>query len=149
VSLAILEGRDAMSDKRPDCQTLSADHPVCVTIAAMPTPRRPAPQRRARTGEPTLGRRERRGPFVTELFRYPGKGGWTFAIVPKALAPPITRPWGRTPVSATVNGVSWETSIWRDSKSDRSLLAVPRRVLPAARSGDTVAVEFWFDPDDE
>jgi hypothetical protein len=45
--------------------------------------------------------------------------------------------------------VSWETSIWRDSKSDRSLLAVPRRVLPAARSGDTVAVEFWFDPDDE
>ena len=38
---------------------------------------------------------ERRGPFVTTLVRYPGKGGWTFAPIPKKLAPEATRPWGR------------------------------------------------------
>ena len=26
--------------------------------------------------------RQRRGPFVSQLFRYPGKGGWTFAPIP-------------------------------------------------------------------
>jgi hypothetical protein len=90
-----------------------------------------------------------RGPFVTTLFRYPGKGGWTFAPIPKKLAPPVTRPWGRTPVSAVVDGVSWDTSVWRDTKTSSSLLAVPLRVRRSKRSGDKVTVEFTFDAEED
>ena len=90
---------------------------------------------------------ETRGPFSSTLFRYPGKGGWTFAPIPQKLAPPVTRPWGRTPVRATVDGVSWDTSVWRDSKSRGSLLAVPARVRWRKRSGDAVTVELTFDPE--
>jgi hypothetical protein len=90
-----------------------------------------------------------RGPFAARLFRYPGKGGWTFAPIPPTLAPPATRPWGRTPVRATVNGVVWETSIWRDAKGDRSLLAVPAHVRRGSQAGDTVTVEFTFEPEGE
>ncbi|MFN0099038.1 MAG: DUF1905 domain-containing protein, partial [Gemmatimonadaceae bacterium] len=42
------------------------------------------------------------GSFTATLFKYPGKGGWHFAPVPKRLAPPVTHGWGRTPVRATV-----------------------------------------------
>ena len=91
---------------------------------------------------------ERRGPFRIALFRYPGKGGWMFAPIPKKHAPPVTRPWGRTPVRAMVDGTAWDTSIWRDSKNDRSLLAVPAKVRGAKGDGDRVTVEFTFDPDD-
>ena len=90
---------------------------------------------------------ERRGPFRSTLFRYPGKGGWTFAPIPKKHAPPVTRPWGRTPVQAVVDGVSWNTSIWRDSKSSGAFLAVPARIRGPKGSGDTVTVEFTFDPE--
>lgn len=94
-------------------------------------------------------RLQHRGPFVTTLVRYPGKGGWTFAPIPKKHAPPVTRPWGRTPVRASVDGVEWDTSVWRDSKSDGSLLAVPARVRGAKGSGDRVTVSFAFEPDDD
>jgi hypothetical protein len=93
-------------------------------------------------------RSARRGPFVTTMFRHPGKGGWTFAIVPKKHAPPVTRPWGRTPVRAVVDGKGWDTSVWRDSKSNGSLLAVPARIRGAKGHGDRVTVELAFDPDD-
>lgn len=94
---------------------------------------------------------EHRGPFTSRLVRYPGKGGWTFAPIPQKLAPPVTKPWGRTPVRAVVDGVSWTTSIWRDSKTNGALLAVPARARGHKKSGDTVSVEFTFDPerDDE
>jgi len=72
-----------------------------------------------------------------------------FAIIPARLAPPATRPWGRTPVTATVDGATWRTSIWRDSKSDRSLLAVPKKHLGAKGDGDTVRVAYEFEFDDE
>ena len=91
----------------------------------------------------------RRGPFESTLFRHPGKGGWTFARIPASLAPPVTRPWGRTPVVASVDGITWETSIWRDSKSDGALLAVPSRVRGKKTSGAAVTIEFTFDPDDD
>ena len=94
-------------------------------------------------------RPQRRGPFVATLFRYQGKGGWTFAPIPKKLAPPVTRPWGRTPVQAVVDGIVWETSIWRDAKTDRSLLAVPARIRGRKGSGDTVTVEFTFDTEED
>jgi hypothetical protein len=95
------------------------------------------------------GRTERRGPFKATLVRYPGKGGWTFASIPKRWAPPATRPWGRTPVRAIVDGVAWDTSMWRDSKSDGALLAVPARIRRGKEGGDRVSVEFTFEPEDD
>lgn len=92
----------------------------------------------------------RRGPFVTTLVRYPGKGGWTFAPIPKRHAPPATRPWGRTPVRAIVDGVAWDTSVWRDSKTKgAALLAVPSRIRGSKGSGDRVTVEFTFELDED
>jgi hypothetical protein len=102
---------------------------------------------RAMPADETNRRLERRGPFVSRLFRIPGKGGWTFAPIPAELAPPATRPWGRTPVHAVVDGASWDTSIWRDRKSNRSLLAVPARVRGRKKPGDHVTVAFSFDPE--
>ena len=96
-----------------------------------------------------MSRVVRRGPFVTTLVRYPGKGGWTFALIPRKVAPPVTRPWGRTPVRAVVDGVAWTTSIWRDSKRDGSLLAVPARIRGRKGGGDSVIVEFTFNRDDD
>ena len=92
---------------------------------------------------------QRRGPFVSRLRRYPGKGGWTFALIPKRLAPPVTRPWGRTPVRAIVDGVAWKTSIWRDRQSDGALLAVPARIRGGKGHGDAVTVEFTFELEDD
>lgn len=92
---------------------------------------------------------EQRGPFTTTLFRYAGKGGWYFAIIPKALAPPATRPWGRTPVTATVDDQTWDTSVWRDTKSDRSLLAVPKARRGGKGDGDAVTVTLVFDAGDD
>ena len=42
--------------------------------------------------------------FSSKLFKYPGKGGWTFATVPKRHAPPVMHGWGRSSVIATVDG---------------------------------------------
>lgn len=97
---------------------------------------------------PATGR-TKRGPFQTTLFRYGGKGAWHFAIIPKAVAPPPTRPWGRTPVTATVDDATWTTSIWRDAKSNRSLLAVPKKHRGGKGDGDAVTVTFVFEPDDD
>ena len=81
--------------------------------------------------------------FSAKLFRYPGKGGWHFARVPKKFSPPVTESWGRTPVDAIVDGVAWRTSVWR-GKDGRTLLAVPARVRGTKVDGDTVRVTLRF-----
>ena len=83
------------------------------------------------------------GEFTARLFRYPGKGGWTFAPIPDKFAPPVTAAWGRTPVTATVDGHTWKTSVWR-GKDGRTLLAVPRQVRGDKQDGDTVRVRITF-----
>jgi hypothetical protein len=80
-------------------------------------------------------------PFKSTLFRYPGPGGWTFAPVPKEHAPPVTEGWGRTPVLASVDGKSWETSVWRDKKHG-TLLPVPTKIRGEKGHGDEVEVEL-------
>lgn len=45
--------------------------------------------------------------------------------------------------------VSWNTSIWRDKKTNSGRLAVPARVRGRKGSGDAVRVEFTFDPEDD
>jgi hypothetical protein len=76
----------------------------------------------------------------------PGKGGWTYARIPKKLAPPITRAWGRTPVRATIDGVEWTTSIWR-SKSGEGFLPIPKRVRGTLEQGARVTLSFSFEDD--
>jgi hypothetical protein len=51
-------------------------------------------------------------------------------------------------VSAVVDGHRWDTSIWRDTKTGRSLLAIPLRVRGLKRSGDPVTVELTFSDGD-
>lgn len=81
--------------------------------------------------------------FTTSLFRYPGKGGWTFANVPESSAPPVRHAWGRTPVLARVDGHEWRTSVWRE-KSGRTLLPVPKAVRGEKGDGDEVQVRLEF-----
>ena len=81
--------------------------------------------------------------FTTRLFRIPGKGGWTFAPVPKRHAPPVQHQWGRTSVIATVDGYTWKTSVWRE-KSGRTLLPVPKAARGALGDGDRVSVRLEF-----
>jgi hypothetical protein len=83
--------------------------------------------------------------FKAVLFRYPGPGGWTFAPVPAALAPPVTEGWGRTPVLASVDGRSWETSVWRDKKHG-TLLPVPKKIRGKKEAGEEVEVEIVVRP---
>lgn len=83
------------------------------------------------------------GTFTATLFKYPGKGGWHFAPVPERLAPPVTHGWGRTPVRATVQGHTWDTSVWRE-KSGRTLLAIPAKIRGTLGDGDRVKVELRF-----
>ena len=81
--------------------------------------------------------------FTSALFRMPGKGGWTFATVPEASAPPVRHAWGRTPVLATVDGHQWRTSVWRE-KSGRTLLPVPKSARGSKGHGDEVEVRLEF-----
>ena len=76
----------------------------------------------------------------------PGKGGWTYVTVPKKLAPPITRAWARTPVRASVDGIEWDTSVFR-SKSGEGFLPVPKRVRGGKEEGTRVTVSFSFEDD--
>jgi hypothetical protein len=81
--------------------------------------------------------------FKSRLFKYPGKGGWTFAPVPKRYAPPVMQGWGRSSVVAVVDGTRWKTSVWRE-KSGRVLLPVPAKVRGPKGDGDTVDVSLEF-----
>jgi hypothetical protein len=84
------------------------------------------------------------GSFTGTLFQWSeGKGSWVFVPVPDRLAPPVTHGWGRTPVTATVDGVTWETSVWRGADG-RTLLAVPKKVRGRKGDGDRVRVNLAF-----
>lgn len=81
--------------------------------------------------------------FGARLWKYPGKGGWTFATVPAKYAPGATHGWGRTPVVATVDGHEWKTSVWRE-RSGRTLLPVPKAARGTKGDGDMVKVRLEF-----
>jgi len=44
-----------------------------------------------------------------------------------------------------MDGTEWRTSVWWDSKSKRTLLAVPKKVRGTKGDGDRVKVELVFD----
>lgn len=77
--------------------------------------------------------------FESTLWRVEAPGGWTFAPVPDEHAPPVVAGWGRTPVRATVDGRSWDTSVWTD-KRHGVLLPVPKHIRHGKEAGDVVVV---------
>ena len=83
------------------------------------------------------------GEFTGTLYRHPGPGGWHFVALPDELAPRATHAWGRTPVRATVDGMTWDTSVWK-GKDGGTLLAVPKRVRGGKGDGDEVTVRVTF-----
>lgn len=83
--------------------------------------------------------------FTATLFHTGGKGGWTFAPLPKRLKLPVTGSWGMTPVIATVDGKTLKTTVWRDTKMKRALLPVPKKIRGSKGDGDKVAIELQLD----
>lgn len=81
--------------------------------------------------------------FHTTLVRLPG-GSWVFAPVPDDQAPDTAGAFGRVPVTATVGGRTWATSIWRD-RTHGWLLAVPAKIRNGKDHGDTVEVTITID----
>ncbi len=55
----------------------------------------------------------------------------------------MTHGWGRTPVRATVDGVTWATSVWR-GRNGEALLAVPKHVRRGKGHADRVRVVIRF-----
>lgn len=82
--------------------------------------------------------------FETTLVRLPGPTAWVFAPVPDEHAPPAAGAFGRAPVLATVDGVTWATSVWRD-RSGRWMLPVPARVRRGKDDGDVVTAAIEVD----
>lgn len=80
-------------------------------------------------------------PFDATLFRWDGPNAWTFVSVPDAHAPLAAGAFGRAPVRATVDGRTWDTSLWRDRRHGW-LLAVPKRIRGRTEDGDPVLVSI-------
>lgn len=82
--------------------------------------------------------------FTARIERVQQTGGWVFVRVPAELAPPVTGPFGMTPVIARVDGREWNTTIWHE-KDGRVLLPVPKKVRREKDVGDEVVIEFRVD----
>jgi hypothetical protein len=82
--------------------------------------------------------------FETRLVRWSGPNAWVFAPVPDEEAPETAGAFGRVPVRATVDGRTWATSVWRDSRAGW-LLPVPARIRHGKDDGDTVLVTVEVD----
>ncbi len=69
--------------------------------------------------------------FRGKIWKYRGKGGWTFITLPKTLSQKIRkshslgeREWGRMPALAGIGKSTWNTAIWFDTKVGAYLLPV-------------------------
>jgi hypothetical protein len=82
--------------------------------------------------------------FVGELFLWPGQAAWHFVTIPDEHAPDFAGAFGRVPVVATVDEMTWSTSVWRDTSAGW-LLAVPKRVRRGKGDGDSVLVSIEVD----
>jgi len=69
--------------------------------------------------------------FFAKLWRNSAEGGWYFVTVPKEISKEIRdnlrwqeEGWGRMKAIAIIEDLSWNTSIWFDTKADNYLLPV-------------------------
>lgn len=82
--------------------------------------------------------------FRATLWRWTGPSAWVFVTVPARYAPSHWLAWGRSPVVATVRGVTWRTSVWR-GRDGRVLLPIPQRVRGSMADGARVGVQLEID----
>ena len=94
--------------------------------------------------------------FEAELWLYPGEAGWHFLTLPAAIADDIreqstgaSMAFGSIKVTAEIAGNSWQTSLFRDTKSASYLLPVKKAIRDKARisTGDVVRVRLNLHPD--
>lgn len=77
--------------------------------------------------------------FEGKLWKYQGQAAWYFMTLPseytqdlKSLRDPFAKNFGSIRVTAKIGSVSWQTSIFPDSKSDTFLLPVKKEVRTKA-----------------
>lgn len=89
--------------------------------------------------------------FRAELWHYPGEAGWHFLTLPADVADDLReeasafrKAFGSVKVTAEISGLTWQTSVFPDSKSGSCLLPVKKAIRIAARisAGDEVAVRL-------
>jgi hypothetical protein len=92
--------------------------------------------------------------FIAELWLYPGEAGWHFLTLPAEVADEVrvltagaSKAFGSIKVMAEVGGESWQTSLFRDTKSGSYLLPVKKAIRDKARisEGDEVKVHLSFE----
>ena len=94
-------------------------------------------------------------PLVTYRLRgkvwlYDGQVAWHFVTLPKRQAREIRlmvggvtgRGWGSIPVSATIGGTTWRTSIFPDKRAGSYLLPLKAEVRKAEGIAEGQAIEF-------
>ncbi len=82
--------------------------------------------------------------FEARLVRWDGPAAWVFVPVPDEEAPDVAGSFGRVPVTATVDGRTWTTSVWRDRRAGW-LLPVPARIRQGKDDGDVVVASIEVD----
>lgn len=87
--------------------------------------------------------------FKAEVWLYPSMAGWHFITIPAEISKKIDfkhgmekRGWGSLPVSVTIGGTTWSTSIFPDKKSQSYVLPVKAvvRKKESISKGNFVAV---------
>ena len=73
--------------------------------------------------------------FSANLWRHSANGGWHFISMPKNISKEIRdhlkwqeEGWGRMKVSAIINELQWETSIWFDKKMNTYILPIKAEI---------------------
>ncbi len=90
--------------------------------------------------------------FKAEIWRYNGKDPWYFVTLPTKYADEIkslttdlpNKGFGTVKVDATINNVSWSTSIFPDKKHNSYLMPVKKEIRSKlqVKSGDMVEVSI-------
>jgi hypothetical protein len=91
--------------------------------------------------------------FVAELWLYPGEAGWHVLTLPADIADDIhergagsNKAFGSIKVTVEIAGHSWQTSLFRDTKSGSYLLPVKKDARDKAKisAGDEVIVHLFI-----
>ena len=84
----------------------------------------------------------------TKVWRYPGKGGWHFATLPRRESAEIrarfganAKGWGSLPVRVRVGHSEWATSLFPEKQSSCYLFAIKAEIRKKEQisPGDTIA----------
>lgn len=87
--------------------------------------------------------------MTSKVIVYPGMAAWRFLPLPKDQAADIketfgahAKGWGSLPVSVTIGGTTWDTSIFPDKKSGTYVLPLKADVRRKEDISDSSIVQF-------